>query len=49
MDVHILKKKEIFQTFINQIHHDEPSVSLKCWDVLEYLHNWQFLEKGSAP
>jgi hypothetical protein len=22
---------------------------LKCWEVLEQLHSWQFLEKGSAP
>jgi hypothetical protein len=30
-------------------HGDEPSGFLKCWEVLEYLHNWQLLEKGSAP
>jgi hypothetical protein len=23
--------------------------SIKCWEVLEYLHNWQLLKKGSAP
>jgi hypothetical protein len=23
--------------------------SLECWEVLEYLHNWQLLRKGSAP
>jgi hypothetical protein len=28
-------------------HGDEPS--LKCWEVLEWLHNWQLLRKGSAP
>jgi hypothetical protein len=27
----------------------EPSGSLKCWEVLELLHNWQLLKKGSAP
>jgi hypothetical protein len=30
-------------------HGDEPSGSLKCWKILEYLHNWQLLRKGSAP
>jgi hypothetical protein len=28
---------------------NEPSGSIKCWEVLEWLHNWQLLEKGSAP
>jgi hypothetical protein len=27
---------------------NEPSDSIKCWEVLEWLHNWQLLEKGSA-
>jgi hypothetical protein len=30
-------------------HGDEPSGSLKCWEVPEWLHNWQLLRKGSAP
>jgi hypothetical protein len=30
-------------------HGDEPSGSTKCWDVPEWLHNWQLLKKGSAP
>jgi hypothetical protein len=29
-------------------HGNEPSGSLKCWEVLEWLHNWQLLKKGSA-
>jgi hypothetical protein len=28
---------------------NEPSGSIKCWEVLEQLHNWQLLKKGSAP
>jgi hypothetical protein len=28
---------------------DEPPCSIKCWEVLEWLHNWQILKKGSAP
>jgi hypothetical protein len=30
-------------------HGDEPSGSIKCWDVLEWLDNWRLLKKGSAP
>jgi hypothetical protein len=29
-------------------HSYEPSGSIKCWEVLEYLHNWQFLKRCSA-
>jgi hypothetical protein len=24
-------------------------VSIKCWEVLEWLHNWRLLKKGSGP
>jgi hypothetical protein len=27
----------------------ELSGSIKCWEVLEWLHNWRLLKKGSAP
>jgi hypothetical protein len=27
-------------------HGNEPSVPVKCWEVLEWLHNWRLLEKG---
>jgi hypothetical protein len=30
-------------------HGNEPSGSIKCWEVLEWLHNWHLLKKGSAP
>jgi hypothetical protein len=30
-------------------HSIEPSSSLKFWKVLEWLHSWQLLKKGSAP
>jgi hypothetical protein len=30
-------------------HGDEPSDSIKFWEVLEWLHNWWLLKKGSAP
>jgi hypothetical protein len=27
---------------------NEISDSIKCWEVLEWLHNWRLLKKGSA-
>jgi hypothetical protein len=30
-------------------HGNEHSHSIKCWEVLELLHNWQFLEYSSTP
>jgi hypothetical protein len=29
-------------------HGNELSGSIKCWEFLEWLHNWQLLKKGSA-
>jgi hypothetical protein len=29
-------------------HGNEPSGSIKCWEVSEWLHKWQLLKKGSA-
>jgi hypothetical protein len=23
--------------------------TVKCWEVLQWLHNWRLLKKGSAP
>jgi hypothetical protein len=28
---------------------NETLVSMKHWEVLEWLHNWQLLKKGSVP
>jgi hypothetical protein len=30
-------------------HDIKPSGSIKSWEVLEWLHNWRLLKKGSAP
>jgi hypothetical protein len=30
-------------------HGNETSGSVICWEVAEWLHNWQLLKKGSAP
>jgi hypothetical protein len=27
---------------------NKPSGSIKCWEILEWLHNWQLLKKRSA-
>jgi hypothetical protein len=34
----------------NQCEHDnEPSGSIKCWEILEWLSNLRLLKKGSTP
>jgi hypothetical protein len=30
-------------------HGNEPPGSIKCWEVLEELHNCKFFKKGKAP
>jgi hypothetical protein len=30
-------------------HDKELSGSIKFWEILEYLRDWQLLKKGSAP
>jgi hypothetical protein len=30
-------------------HGNEPSGSIKCWEVLEWLHNLQLLRNDSTP
>jgi hypothetical protein len=30
-------------------HAIEPSGSIKCWEMLELLHNWRLLKMSSAP
>jgi hypothetical protein len=30
-------------------HGSEPMGSIKCWEILELLRNWELLKKGSAP
>jgi hypothetical protein len=27
---------------------NEPTGSIRCWEVLEWLQNWRLLKKGSA-
>jgi hypothetical protein len=30
-------------------HGNKPSGFIKCSKILEWLHNWRLLKKGSAP
>jgi hypothetical protein len=30
-------------------HGNEPSGSIKFWEILEWLRNWRLLKKASAP
>jgi hypothetical protein len=30
-------------------HGNKSSGSIKCWEILEQLHNWRLLKKGLAP
>jgi hypothetical protein len=30
-------------------HGNEPPGSIRCGEVLEKLHSWQLLKKGSSP
>jgi hypothetical protein len=34
---------------VSSEHGTKPSGSIKCWEVIEQLHNWQFFKKCSAP
>jgi hypothetical protein len=39
--------RDQWRTLVNTVF--EPSGSIKCWEVLEWLLNWRLLKKGSAP
>jgi hypothetical protein len=30
-------------------HGNEPSGSIKCWEILEWLTEWHLIKKDSAP
>jgi hypothetical protein len=30
-------------------HGNEPLSSITFWEILEQLHEWRFLKKGSVP
>jgi hypothetical protein len=35
----------LISLWISCEHGNEPSGSIKCWEVLEWLQNWQLLKK----
>jgi hypothetical protein len=35
--------------WIDLVQNRESSGSIKCWEVLEQLHNWRLLKKDSVP
>jgi hypothetical protein len=45
----VVLRIDTFVFHFNEPHGNEPSGSIKCWEVLEWLHNWRLLKKGSAP
>jgi hypothetical protein len=44
--VYLAQDKDQWRALVNG---NEPSGPIKCWEVLEWLHNWQLLKQGSAP
>jgi hypothetical protein len=40
------QERDQWRALVNTVH---GSGSMKCWEVLEELHNWRLLKKGSAP
>jgi hypothetical protein len=44
-----INKVLYFIRSVGLIHGNEPPGSIKCWEVLEQLHNWKLLKKGSTP
>jgi hypothetical protein len=44
--IDLAKGKDQWRDLVNTVMNIRV---LCCWEVLEYLHNWQILKKGSAP
>jgi hypothetical protein len=44
--IDVAQDRDQWRALVNTI---EPSGSIKCWEVLEWLHSWRLLKKGSAP
>jgi hypothetical protein len=44
--IDLAQDRDLWRDIVNT---NEPSGSIKCWEFLEWLQNWQLLKKGSAP
>jgi hypothetical protein len=45
--IDLAQDREQLRALVN--NGNEPSRSIKCWEVIEWLHNWRLLKKGPAP
>jgi hypothetical protein len=45
----LVKVKSKYLNGIAELYGKELSRPVKFWEVLQWLHIWQFLEKASAP
>jgi hypothetical protein len=45
--IYLAQDKDQWRALVNTVMNLRGS--LKCWEILEWLHNWQLLKMGSAP
>jgi hypothetical protein len=45
--INLAQDRDQLRALVNTVMNLRGSV--KCWEVLEWLHNWQLLKKGSVP
>jgi hypothetical protein len=45
--IDVTQDRDQWRALVNTVL--KPSGIIKCWEVLQWLHNWQILKMGSAP